>query len=94
MNLLLITLLLLHFPSVFENCDVTNEMATRSLWRAKLALSATALFGGAAAATITTSEDPAMTMKLYSTVPVRLFRDSMAAAAIAFGTSTKPLRFL
>ncbi|PRQ59430.1 putative cadmium-transporting ATPase [Rosa chinensis] len=59
-------------------------MATRSLWRAKLAVSATALFGGAAAATITTSEDPAMTMKLYSTVPVRLLRDSITAAAIAF----------
>ncbi|XP_050156554.1 putative ABC1 protein At2g40090 isoform X2 [Malus sylvestris] len=60
-------------------------MATRSLWRAtKLALSATALVGGGAAANAATSEDPAMTFNLYTTVPPRLVRDAVTAAAIAF----------
>ncbi|KAL6291090.1 hypothetical protein ACE6H2_008600 [Prunus campanulata] len=61
-------------------------MATRSLWgaRTKLALSATALIGGGAAANVATSDDPSMTLKLYTTVPPRLIRDAMAATAIAF----------
>ncbi|KAH0979608.1 hypothetical protein GBA52_006785 [Prunus armeniaca] len=61
-------------------------MATRSLWgaRTKLALSATALIGGGAAANVATSDDPAMTLKLYTTVPPRLIRDAMTATAIAF----------
>ncbi|PQQ13980.1 putative ABC1 protein [Prunus yedoensis var. nudiflora] len=61
-------------------------MATRSLWgaRTKLALSATALIGGGAAANVATSDDPSMTLKLYTTVPPRLIRDAMTATAIAF----------
>ncbi|XP_068330605.1 putative ABC1 protein At2g40090 [Pyrus communis] len=60
-------------------------MATRSLWRAtKLALSATAIVGGGAAANAATSEDPGMTFKLYTTIPPRLVRDAVTAAAIAF----------
>ncbi|KDP44776.1 hypothetical protein JCGZ_01276 [Jatropha curcas] len=61
-------------------------MATRSLWRtrAKLAVAATAILSGATAATIATSEDPAMTLKLCTTVPVRLARDTITAASIAF----------
>ncbi|CAN6710068.1 unnamed protein product [Malus baccata var. baccata] len=61
-------------------------MATRSLWRAtKLALSATALIGGGAAvADVATSDYPAMTYKLYTTVPPRLVRGAVTAAAIAF----------
>ncbi|ONI24607.1 hypothetical protein PRUPE_2G249400 [Prunus persica] len=61
-------------------------MATRSLWgaRTKLALSAAALIGGGAAANVATSDDPSMTLKLYTTVPPRLIRDAMTATAIAF----------
>ncbi|KAK9127997.1 hypothetical protein Syun_016794 [Stephania yunnanensis] len=61
-------------------------MATRSLWRsvAKLALYGTALSGGAAAAAISTSENPATSLKICTTVPLRLVRDSFTAAAIAF----------
>ncbi|KAA8539582.1 hypothetical protein F0562_026274 [Nyssa sinensis] len=59
-------------------------MATRSLWRAKakLALAATAVGGGAA--TIANSDDPATALKLCTTVPIRLLRDSFTAATIAF----------
>ncbi|OAY38421.1 hypothetical protein MANES_10G013300v8 [Manihot esculenta] len=61
-------------------------MATRSLWRsrAKLAIAASAIFTGSAAATIATSEDPATTLKLCTTVPVRLARDTITAASIVF----------
>ncbi|KAL5801088.1 hypothetical protein ACOSQ3_032720 [Xanthoceras sorbifolium] len=61
-------------------------MAARSVWRtrAKLALAATALCSGAAAAAISSSEDPATALKLCSTVPVRLCRNSVTAASIAF----------
>ncbi|KAH7548367.1 hypothetical protein JRO89_XS14G0109300 [Xanthoceras sorbifolium] len=65
-------------------------MAARSVWRtrAKLALAATALCSGAAAAAISSSEDPATALKLCSTVPVRLCRNSVTAASIAFGISS------
>lgn len=61
-------------------------MATRSLWRAraKFAAATTAILGGAAAATVATSDDPSRTLKLYTAVPVRLFRDTVTAASIAF----------
>ncbi|KAK9153512.1 hypothetical protein Sjap_000992 [Stephania japonica] len=61
-------------------------MATRSLWRsaAKLTLYGTALGGGAAAAAISTSDNPATALKVCTTVPLRLVRDSFTAAAIAF----------
>ncbi|XWS56720.1 hypothetical protein CRYUN_Cryun09bG0109600 [Craigia yunnanensis] len=61
-------------------------MATRSLWRtrAKLAVAATALCSGGAAATIATSDDPATALKVCTTVPLRLLRDSVTAASIVF----------
>ncbi|KAM3309022.1 putative ABC1 protein isoform X2 [Capsicum chacoense] len=61
-------------------------MAGRSLWRAttKLLVATTALGGGAAAATIASSDDPAMALKLCTIVPLRLCRDSVTAATIAF----------
>ncbi|KAJ6690172.1 hypothetical protein OIU85_006452 [Salix viminalis] len=61
-------------------------MATRSLWRTrgKLAVAATALLTGGAAATVATSEDPATALKLCTAVPVRLYRDTVTAASIAF----------
>ncbi|PON86614.1 Protein kinase [Trema orientale] len=61
-------------------------MATRSLWRgrAKFVAAATAVMAGAAAANVATSDDPSRTLKLYTTVPVRLFRDCITAASIAF----------
>lgn len=42
------------------------------------------LGGGAAGAAIMTTEDPQATLKLCTNVPVRLFRDSVTAASIAF----------
>ncbi|CAK7325854.1 unnamed protein product [Dovyalis caffra] len=61
-------------------------MATRSLWRirGKLAVAATALLTGGAAATVATSEDPATALKLCTAVPTRLYRDTVTAAFIAF----------
>ncbi|KAL5568559.1 hypothetical protein UlMin_025134 [Ulmus minor] len=61
-------------------------MATRSLWRARAKfLAATiAVAGGAGAAAIATSDDPSKTLKLCTAVPVRLFRDCVTAASIAF----------
>ncbi|XVE99750.1 hypothetical protein REPUB_Repub03eG0227800 [Reevesia pubescens] len=61
-------------------------MAMRSLWRtrAKLAVAATALCTGGAAATIATSDDPATALKVCTTVPLRLLRDSITAASIVF----------
>ncbi|TYG65742.1 hypothetical protein ES288_D06G211300v1 [Gossypium darwinii] len=61
-------------------------MATRSLWRtrAKLAVAATALCTGGAAATVATSDDPAAALKLCTAVPLRLLRDSATAASIVF----------
>lgn len=61
-------------------------MAGRSLWRAtnKLLVASTALGGGAAAATIASSDDPAMALKLCTIVPLRLYRDAVTAATIAF----------
>ncbi|XP_055831286.1 putative ABC1 protein At2g40090 isoform X2 [Solanum dulcamara] len=57
-----------------------------SMWRAtaKLLVGTTALGGGAAAATIASSDDPAMALKLCTIVPLRLCRDSVTAATIAF----------
>ncbi|KAG2723895.1 hypothetical protein I3843_02G168600 [Carya illinoinensis] len=61
-------------------------MATRSLWRTgrNLAVFSATVCGGSAAAAIATSEDPAKTLKLLTTVPIRLFRDSVTAASIVF----------
>lgn len=61
-------------------------MAARSLWRTrtKLFFAATAAAGGAGAAMIATSDDPATAMKLATTVPLRLLRDSVTAANIVF----------
>ncbi|KAK6786416.1 hypothetical protein RDI58_014941 [Solanum bulbocastanum] len=61
-------------------------MAGRSMWRAttKLLVATTALGGGAAAVTIASSDDPAMALKLCTNVPLRLYRDSVTAATIAF----------
>ncbi|XP_004240944.1 putative ABC1 protein At2g40090 [Solanum lycopersicum] len=61
-------------------------MAGRSMWRAttKLLVATTTLGGGAAAATIASSDDPAMALKLCTNVPLRLYRDSVTAATIAF----------
>jgi len=58
------------------------------LWRAgaKLSLVASAVGGGATAALIATSDDPEMALKLFATVPHRLFRGAATAANIAFGT--------
>ena len=63
-------------------------MVARLLWRSrtKLAVVATAVGGGAAAATIATSDDPQRALKVCTTVPVRLIRDSITAATIAFGS--------
>ncbi|KAK9283412.1 hypothetical protein L1049_011654 [Liquidambar formosana] len=60
-------------------------MATRSLWgvRAKLSVAATALCGGAGTAAIASSDDPATALKLCTTIPLRLVRDSVTAATIA-----------
>ena len=62
-------------------------MATRSLWRigTKLTVITAAIFTGGAAATIATFEDPSVTLKLCTTVPVRLARDAVTTASIAFG---------
>ncbi|KAF9676926.1 hypothetical protein SADUNF_Sadunf08G0054100 [Salix dunnii] len=64
----------------------SGSMATRSLWRTrgKLAVAATALLTGGAAATVATSEDPATALKLCTAVPVRLYRNTVTAASIAF----------
>ncbi|XP_011045017.1 PREDICTED: putative ABC1 protein At2g40090 isoform X1 [Populus euphratica] len=62
-------------------------MATRSLWRTrgKLAVAATALLtGGATAAVATSEDDPATALKLCTAVPVRLYRNTVTAASIAF----------
>ncbi|XP_052199114.1 putative ABC1 protein At2g40090 isoform X1 [Diospyros lotus] len=61
-------------------------MTARYLWRAtkKLALAATAASAGVGAAAIVTSDDPATALRLCTTVPVRLSRLSLTAAAITF----------
>ncbi|KAJ0979617.1 hypothetical protein J5N97_015091 [Dioscorea zingiberensis] len=51
---------------------------------AKLATWATLIGGGAAGAAIATSEDPFTTMKMCTIVPMRLVRDFITAATIAF----------
>ncbi|XP_015877370.3 putative ABC1 protein At2g40090 [Ziziphus jujuba] len=61
-------------------------MAARFLLRSqlKLAAASTAVLGGAAAATVATSDDPSKVLKLCTAVPLRLVRDSITAANIAF----------
>ncbi|XP_019196037.1 PREDICTED: putative ABC1 protein At2g40090 isoform X1 [Ipomoea nil] len=61
-------------------------MAARFLWRVqtKLLFGATVVGGGAAAAAVANSDDPATALKLCTLVPLRLFRDSVTAAAITF----------
>ncbi|KAL2940615.1 hypothetical protein RDABS01_022724, partial [Bienertia sinuspersici] len=61
-------------------------MATRSLLKitAKLMAATTAIAGGTAGASILTSDDPSATYKLWTSVPLRLFRDTVTAATIAF----------
>lgn len=63
-------------------------MAPLSFWRAgsRLALVASTIGGGAAAATIATSDDPHTALKLCTIIPHRLMRDAITAANIAFGT--------
>ena len=70
-------------------------MATRLLWRAraKLAVVATAFGGGAAAAAIASSDDPQRALKVCTTVPTRLIRDSITAATIAFGSFFSKFHF-
>jgi aarF domain-containing kinase len=69
-------------------------MAARSLWRTrtKLLVVGTALCGGSGAAFIASSDDPSTTLKLCTSIPVRLYRNTVTAASIAFGTETKPLK--
>ncbi|KAH9767080.1 putative ABC1 protein [Citrus sinensis] len=71
------------FTGCFILLSAVDRMAARSIWRygAKLAVAATALGGGAALAS---SDDPATALKLCTAVPVRLVRDSVTAASIAF----------
>ncbi|XP_047328955.1 putative ABC1 protein At2g40090 [Impatiens glandulifera] len=61
-------------------------MAARFLRRSvgKLAIASAAIGGGIGAAAIASSDDPITTLKLCSTVPLRLARLSSTAAAIAF----------
>ncbi|KAK9049751.1 hypothetical protein SSX86_031280 [Deinandra increscens subsp. villosa] len=61
-------------------------VVARSIWgvKSKFAFAALALGAGAGAATIAKSDDPATSLKLCTTVPVRLFRLSVTAATIAF----------
>ncbi|KAL8192894.1 hypothetical protein R6Q57_027342 [Mikania cordata] len=61
-------------------------MMVRSIWgaKSKFALAAFALGAGAGAATIANSDDPATSLKLCTTVPLRLFHLSVTAATIAF----------
>ncbi|OMO76003.1 hypothetical protein COLO4_25711 [Corchorus olitorius] len=59
-------------------------MALRSLG-AKLVLAGAALSTGGVAAAIATSDDPATSLKVCTTVPLRLLRDSRTAASIIFG---------
>ncbi|OMO94990.1 hypothetical protein CCACVL1_05658 [Corchorus capsularis] len=58
-------------------------MALRSLG-AKLVLAGAALSTGGVAAAIATSDDPATSLKVCTTVPLRLLRDSKTAASIIF----------
>jgi aarF domain-containing kinase len=61
-------------------------MAARSLWRTrtKLLVVGTALCGGSGAAFIASSDDPSTTLKLCTSIPVRLYRNTVTAASIAF----------
>ncbi|KAK1272061.1 putative ABC1 protein [Acorus gramineus] len=54
----------------------------RAAWR--LAAFATVAGGGTAAASVATSDDPATTLKICTTVPLRLVRDSFTVGSIAF----------
>ncbi|XP_010535166.1 PREDICTED: putative ABC1 protein At2g40090 [Tarenaya hassleriana] len=61
-------------------------MAARFLWRSggRLMVVSAAICGGSVAAAAASSDDPAATLKLCTTVPVRLLRDAVTAASIAF----------
>ncbi|KAL8218110.1 hypothetical protein R6Q57_021483 [Mikania cordata] len=59
-------------------------LVSRSILKLKLAFAATALGCGVGVAKIANSDDPATALKLCTTVPLRLFRLSATAAAIAF----------
>ncbi|KAJ9540696.1 hypothetical protein OSB04_027202 [Centaurea solstitialis] len=59
----------------------------RSIWgsKSKFAFTATSLAAaGAGAVAIAKSDDPATSVKIYTTLPLRLFRLSLTAATIAF----------
>ncbi|KAG2332407.1 hypothetical protein Bca52824_003587 [Brassica carinata] len=58
-------------------------MAARSL-RSKLLVIGSAVCGGSGAAFIASSEDPSRSLKLCTNIPVRLFRNTLTAASIAF----------
>lgn len=54
------------------------------MWRSGAKLAALTLLGGAGTAAIATSDDPSTTFKICTIVPLRLLRDSITAATIAF----------
>ncbi|XP_008786864.2 putative ABC1 protein At2g40090 [Phoenix dactylifera] len=54
------------------------------MWRAGAKLAALTLLGGAGAAAIATSDDPSSNFKIGTIVSLRLFRDSITAATMAF----------
>lgn len=54
------------------------------MWRAGLKLGVLGL-GGAAAVAAASSEDAPMPLKICALLPLRLLRDSLTAASIAFG---------
>ncbi|OMO76004.1 hypothetical protein COLO4_25712 [Corchorus olitorius] len=58
----------------------------QSLWRspAKLAVAGAVLCTGGVAAGIATSDDPATSLKICTTVPLRLLHDSITAASIVY----------
>lgn len=62
------------------------------MWRAGLKLGFVGL-GGAAAAAAASSEDAPLALKICTLLPLRLLRDSVTAASIAFGLSSIPSFF-
>ncbi|XP_020086606.1 putative ABC1 protein At2g40090 [Ananas comosus] len=66
-------------PTLPEKCG-------RGMWRAgaKWAVGATLLGAGGGAAAIASSDDPSTSLKICTIVPLRLFRDAVTAAVIAF----------
>ncbi|XP_038979417.1 uncharacterized protein LOC103698493 [Phoenix dactylifera] len=55
------------------------------MWHAGAKLAALTLLGGAGAAAIATSDDPSSNFKIGTMVSLRLIRDSITAATMAFG---------